>query len=598
MTSRNSVIALMMVLLAAPIVYGGEPEYMKLNYENVPAVEVKGYWDTSGFFVATDIEALPKDRRPKLRGEIQAINPKKQEITMYGIEIEIEEDTQFRQDGAENFAFDDLEVGQRVEVSCKIDADGEWEARKITVEGIKESDKIKGTITRTSVDGNPPDTLEIHGLRIILTKDTDVNEPTGFYNELEQSLFAGLASDDDDVQSEGFLWRDRVLLTADYRQTVFTENEYDLSETYPSDHFETEPELRFEMTGYWSENVRTFGQLRLRKRYFIESERDTPPPRSIDKNFFQLYLLARNVGARGLAFQIGRQDFDEPREWLFDEHLDAIRMYYYGTKPVVLEVALIHQVFDVKDKFKTWTDVFTQLRWFINRENFVRSYVISRTDTDTTRNREPVWWGLGYSGHIHDLVKPWFEISLMRGNDKGKNLNAYAFDIGATFRQESYAYIPSVTLAYALATGDATGADNIDHEFRQTGYEDNVDYLGGVTTVRYYGEVLDPELSNLKILTAGIGFRPLASGSLEVIYHSYRQEKADDGLRGNLVDPPARPNEISADIGWEVDFALGVSKIWEHVTVSWIYGIFKPGQAFAPFTKTAKLNRFNLKIDI
>ena len=34
-------------------------------------LEIEGQWDPSGKFVATDIEILPRIRRPKLRGAIQ-----------------------------------------------------------------------------------------------------------------------------------------------------------------------------------------------------------------------------------------------------------------------------------------------------------------------------------------------------------------------------------------------------------------------------------------------------------------------------------------------------------------------------------------------
>lgn len=161
----------------------GDPEYMKLDYEEVPAVEIKGYWDTTGVFVATDIEELPEPTRPKVRGEIQAVDVNNLEITMYGMSIKIDDDTQFMDSEKGISEISDLEAGQRAEVSCRINSEKEWEARKVKVIDIKESDKIKGSVTHSAVDGDPPDTLEIHGLPILLIKETDVNEPGSFFEE-------------------------------------------------------------------------------------------------------------------------------------------------------------------------------------------------------------------------------------------------------------------------------------------------------------------------------------------------------------------------------------------------------------------------------
>jgi alginate production protein len=258
----------------------------------------------------------------------------------------------------------------------------------------------------------------------------------------------------------------------------------------------------------------------------------------------------------------------------------------------------MHAIAPLKEKIETWTDVLGQVRWYFDRHSRIRGYVLLRKDSDEIRNREPVWWGVGFDGRMHRMIRTWMEIAVMRGTDKGRKLRSWAYDIGATFKPIDHRSAPFLTLAHARGSGDETGGDGIDNNFRQTGYEDNVDSFGGVITTRYYGEVLDPELSNLKILTLALGIRPLNVMSLEAVYHSYRQDQLDDRLRGDLIDPPARPNEISDDIGWELDFLVGVSKLWRRVNLSWVIAIFNPGKAFDPFLENAILNRLNLKIDL
>ena len=205
---------------------------------------------------------------------------------------------------------------------------------------------------------------------------------------------------------------------------------------------------------------------------------------------------------------------------------------------------------------------------------------------------------LNYYGELRDYLKPWLETAIMRGEDKDENIEAFAIDIGATLTLSDVKYSPSISLSYAYASGDKDSDDQISNEFRQTDYEDNVDNINGLGTVDYYGELLGPELSNLKIITSGIGMRPLDNGSIEVVYHSYMQDHPDDKVRGDLIDPPARPNGMDKDIGWELDFVFAVTKLWNRVTISWIYSLFNPGESFAPYQENASLNRINLKIEI
>ena len=99
-----------------------------------------------------------------------------------------------------------------------------------------------------------------------------------------------------------------------------------------------------------------------------------------------------------------------------------------------------------------------------------------------------------------------------------------------------------------------------------------------MTSFRYYGELLDPELANLQILTAGIGFvSRKKKASLDLIGHYYRQHQPSSELFWTDIDE--RPNGIDPDLGWEIDAVFGWRnrRRWDLEAVG---AYFQPGKAF------------------
>ena len=103
-------------------------------------------------------------------------------------------------------------------------------------------------------------------------------------------------------------------------------------------------------------------------------------------------------------------------------------------------------------------------------------------------------------------------------------------------------------------------------------------------------------MSNLAILTLGVGLRPIRGSSLEVVYHTYQQDWPDDEIRGNLVDPPARPNSVATGIGRGLDIVVGSPVLFNHIRAAYTFGVFEPGAAFAPRQEKAYMNKLNVTI--
>jgi len=121
----------------------------------------------------------------------------------------------------------------------------------------------------------------------------------------------------------------------------------------------------------------------------------------------------------------------------------------------------------------------------------------------------------------------------------------------------------------------------LDTGFRQTGLERNrVSYLG-VQQLRYYGELLRPELANLHIFTGAVGYRILRSSSVELLYHFYRQATPAPFLRSARIK--ADPTGKSSLIGHEWDVALFLEE-WEHFKAQLIPGLFLAGEAYGGFS--------------
>lgn len=195
-------------------------------------------------------------------------------------------------------------------------------------------------------------------------------------------------------------------------------------------------------------------------------------------------------------------------------------------------------------------------------------------DDRKKRNDDLLFLGLQSRGEFIDDVEHWVEAGVVTGEESDRDVLGFGFDVGATW-QSSLPLEPYFTLATAFGSGDnGTGTDNA---FRQTGLQENSDKFGGVASFDYYGQVLDPELSNLLILTAGAGIRPSRHSSVDVVYHHYRQVEKSEDLRDAALD--ADPNGDSTYLGDALDLVFGW-RATDRLSLKAAGGVFLPGPAF------------------
>ena len=349
------------------------------------------------------------------------------------------------------------------------------------------------------------------------------------------------------------------------------------------------------------------------------------------------WVFVRNLFDTPLSIQLGRQRFSESREWWWDEDLDALRLRY-DQSDLHFELAVAQQLTrrtsvesHIDPEEEDVLRFLGRATWEWARKNRLQLYVLSQNDHSDTafpsRPREMtikdaeedesdanLTWlgvaadgrrGLGSAGRFYY----WADTAVVSGRETfldysgpsderyvrsrtRHGIHGWGFDLGATWETRLPGR-PSLTLGYAMGSGDVRSDSpkvddqkSNDHSFRQTGLQDNNDRFRGVDRFKYYGELLKPELSNLRIATAALGFPFLENSSVELIYHSYQQVDAAKFLRDATVR--RQPAGRKRGIGHEVDLVIGIEE-WENFEIELIAAAFRAGPAFGEHCDGKKL---------
>jgi hypothetical protein len=193
---------------------------------------------------------------------------------------------------------------------------------------------------------------------------------------------------------------------------------------------------------------------------------------------------------------------------------------------------------------------------------------------------------MGVSGkedNVTTTAGPTSQTRTIRNVDR-QNVRGWAFDTQFNFALKAPLH-PNITLGYAYGSGDGNGG-NTDNAFRQTGLQSNASRLGLASgSVYQFGEVLRPELSNLHILTAGIGVPLKDYGDLSFFYHYY--ELADTATELRRAGINAALTGASRHLGQEGDVAfnldLGKMMSMERaMKLRTSAGVFDAGAAYGP----------------
>jgi len=316
--------------------------------------------------------------------------------------------------------------------------------------------------------------------------------------------------------------------------------------------------------------------------------------RSGSSDFFvergEFWLYAQRIAGSGFSLDVGRLNFEDDRRWWWDEELDALRVTYEANN-LELALAAAHEVGParsdrsfVEPERENIFRLIAELSWDWRPEQSVQLFALYHYDHSRNGRRgeivrrvredesdsELLWLGGRAAGALElserGSLGYWFDAGAVVGRERlisteglsrdrreitgvqSRHLKGVAFDAGVTWLMPARGE-PRVTLGYALGSGD----------YRQTGLHGNEPGFGGVQSFNGYGRLLDPELANISILTAGVGCSLLKSSSLDLVFHDYRLLEHAGGLRDARIDSTLTGR--SREVGQGADLVLALEEL-------------------------------------
>jgi alginate production protein len=384
-----------------------------------------------------------------------------------------------------------------------------------------------------------------------------------------------------------------------------TEQEFDLSRSIADEFVVSEPVLSMTGTYHHGRAVSAEATLRYSKQIPFRQEghndRDRPGKLKVTEA-----LITLGTRSGGTILRLGRQRYDDDREWLCDYRFDAARLTHYQG-PWSLEAITAWEGVVGDDLLNERPvgrvdDYLVRLRFRPGERNQVAAYALYRHDHSEEEDR-PFLIGLQSKGRIGHNLHFWSQTAHSRGHYMLVNsrtgqktrvdFQGEGVDVGMTYRFH-LPYRPTIVLAWAYGEGDRDKDEHTEGGFHQSGLQDNSNKLAGVTSVEYYGELFEPELSNMKILTLGVGFRLHHRTSLELLHYRYRQHHVSSRIRDASLD--MYPNGVSGDLGSEWDLVLGCREFAD-LEIQALVGWFRPGNAFSADHEQAYLSQLLLRHD-
>lgn len=587
-TAVARALALVMALLPRPFA-GESTDDIRDGLVVGHWVQLKGALGEEGRFVVVEMELGEPQDDESLLGRVTSVDEARGWLTLLGQPVSVSSRSEWN-----GLSFAQL-LNLRVKVSGHYRGPRKFSARSLRARAGSGRSRVQGRIDSLErraggielevmsfkvwlpdvaevISARPPDEWPLAPARLILPEDRQRDEEDDIPGamQLGENLSLGiqLQFQEDD------------------------EREFDLDDDTLGDKRRRALSAKAELV--WEPTNNGFALLRLRAERSTLQDANDPNLSETDGNVAEAYGYWRDPLGGGFDLQLGRQDFDEPREFLYDQNLDGARLIWRRSD-WALELSATTTLTE-GSRADRETDNFIAYLSNNDKKQHLAAYIIDRRRSGGVRDK-PLHMGVRALGEWLPDQQVWAEAVVLKGYGGGVNYSGWGVDVGTTLDLDPF----NITLGVARGSGDDNPLDDADSSFRQTGLNDNNGKFAGVTSFKTYGELVEPELSNLDIFTAGLGVRLAPKTSLDLVLHKYRLVETwqlDPLLFPS--QPPLflsslrmRPDGRHRDLGWELDLILGSreSRAWDF---EWVLGIFDPGRAF-PAADTAWVSRVQIR---
>ncbi len=549
-------------------------------------VEIDGKYDGE-FLEAVKLVQEEDDEFLEIKGAVSSVNLQRSEIIVGPFTILVDEKTDFddSEDDEESHELSEIQQNWRLEIEGQFVSPLTFKAVEIEVDTNPADRKmglleLEGYVESQDLDEDGVPILTIHGIPCRIGSSTEI--PGGVFRKVAMPMF----DRDERRPKSRQTFLDGKLGIAGRLYYEFEErNNLDLDENLLADR--TDREWSISLQALWSLDSDRFFFAKGRAKNSTTDEDDEAVTLSEDdRGLEELYYFQNGILGKPLSVEVGRMDFDEGREWFYDSSLDAIRLRweegpysveaswssFIGDPPVELEDRHQHiLVGTYRPESKTQHSIY--LIDIIQDRKFDPNLAVQLP------NESPFFVGIQSHGRALDGdLRWWADAAYVSGVTGFDKISAFGCDLKVARRFDDKWGKPYLFGGWAWGSGDDDPDDGTDHSFRQTGYQDNNSRYYGISSYRYLGVLLRPELSNMSILTLGGGVRPYENMSVDFVYHQYNQVEAADFLRRTRLR--IDPNGIDRDLGSEIDLVIGLNDVFDQIDMEFEVGYFMPGSAF------------------
>ena len=538
-------------------------------------VEIDGTF-RDGVLTAVKLIQEEPDEFIEVKGILEGVDVSTRTFRIGPFTFVVNDETDFddSEDDEKSYDLDQLQLGWRIECEVRVLSHLRLEAVEVLVE--KEPRKtlleIEAFVEEESVGEDGVPLLVILGVPCRIVPETQL--PGGIFRKTARRIV-----DSDDVRPQGQLelLDGKITVGGEFQMEPELRRNFDLDSTVPGDRSVTENSFTLELTFNFDRS--SYGFLKGNgSSTHLRLNEDSGLTPFKDSELVEGYYYERDIKNLPIAVQVGRQRFEEGREWFYDSNLDAIRLYY-ELGEFELEYSWSTILFDAPPEVVDLRNQIFVGRWRHARKSHLALYIIDILDPRAVPEA-PFFVGLQAIGRYQRQFKYWLDFAYVDGVSAYETIEAHGFDVGAAYQWLEAPLKPYAYGGWAFGSGDDDLTDGVDETFRQTGYHDNNDKFFGVTSFRYYGEMFRPELSNLSIVTIGTGIRPVPWASMDLLFHRYNQVEPSPTIRDSRLR--VAPDGIHDDIGTEWDLVLGLEKLRDRWDVEVVIGYFIPGSAFGP----------------